>query len=184
MNAPINTDFDEIYPSVANNNNLYFTRDSPDTKGKDDIFISEWEESVYKSPVSLSDSINSASYEFNNYISPDESFIIYSGYNRKDGYGSGDLYISYKDEAGVWSKSKNLGQEINSAQMDYCPFVDFDTGMLYFTSRRSTVNQKTIYSSIDKLVGEINKYKNGYSRIYKVSVKDKYSPTQKLGNPH
>jgi len=68
--------------------------------------------------------------------------------------------------------------------MDYCPFVDYNTGMLYFTSRRSTVNKKTTYRSIEKLVQEINKYENGNSRIYKVSIKDKYLPAQKMGNPH
>jgi len=176
IQGPVNTEFDEFYPSIAENNNLYFTRDSPDTKGKDDIFFSEWGDAGYKNPVSMSDSINSASYEFNSYISPDESFIIYSGYNRKDGYGSGDLYISFKSEEGVWSKAKNIGGEINSAQMDYCPYVDIKNGVLYFTSRRSTIDKKVRYNSLDKFALEINKYENGYSRIYKVSVKDKLLP--------
>ena len=89
--------------------------------------------------------------------------------------GSGDLYISFKNEEGIWSKARNIGGEINSAQMDYCPYVDLNTGILYFTSRRSSVTPETKYSSLDKLVKEINKYENGYSRIYKVPIKDKLS---------
>ena len=101
IGSSVNTAYDEFYPSVANNNNLYFTRDSPDTKGKDDIFFSEWQDGNYKLPQSISDSINTASYEFNSYVSPDETFIIFSGYNRKGGFGSGDLYISFRNHHGV-----------------------------------------------------------------------------------
>jgi hypothetical protein len=178
IEGPVNTEFDEFYPSVASNNNLYFTRESPETKGKDDIFYSEWDGKGYKTPVSMSTSINSESYEFNSYISPDEAYIIYSGYNRIDGFGSGDLYISFKDEEGNWSKSKNLGGEINSAQMDYCPYVDLNAGILYFTSRRSTINTKGRFDSVASLDQEINKYENGYSRIYKVPIASKISGTQ------
>lgn len=173
IKSPVNSKYDEFYPTVANNNNLYFTRNSPDTKGKDDIFFSEWKNNSYKLPVSLSDSINSAGYEFNSYISPDESFIIYSGYNREDGYGSGDLYISFKNEDKAWSQSINLGKEVNSAHMDYCPFVNFSTNTLYFTSRRSSINNTKKYNSLNEFVKEINKYENGFSRIYKVSILNK-----------
>jgi hypothetical protein len=36
----------------------------------------------------MGDVINTESYEFNAYVAPDESFLIFSGYNREDGYGS------------------------------------------------------------------------------------------------
>ena len=38
MGPVINSDKDEFYPSLANNGNLYFTRDNGETK--DDIFVS------------------------------------------------------------------------------------------------------------------------------------------------
>jgi hypothetical protein len=176
--GPVNTEFDEFYPSVANNNNLYFTRDSPETKGKDDVFFSLWESDAYHNPVSLSDAINSAGYEFNSYVSPDESFLIYSGYNREGGIGSGDLYISLKNSDGTWRKATNLGKEINSAQMDYCPFVDIDSSTLYFTSRRSSVDGGKDFISMEDLVQELSKYENGNSRIYKVSIQNIISPNK------
>ena len=55
----------------------------------------------------------------------------------RDGFGSGDLYISYRISDNVWTKAKNLGAEINSDKMDYCPYVDTKTNTLYFTSKRS-----------------------------------------------
>ena len=170
IGQPINTEHNEFYPSVSSNNNLYFTTDASASKGKDDIFFSAWNSNHYEVPVSLSNSINSEGYEFNAFIAPDESYLIYSGYNRKDGLGSGDLYISYQNEDKSWSTSKNLGEKINSKSMDYCPFVNMESSTLYFTSRRSSIN-KDRFNTIKDFVSAINKYENGFSRIYKTSFK-------------
>jgi len=172
MGLPTNSEKNEFYPSIANNNNFYFTCDERGTKGKDDIFFSQWENGKYSEPVSLSDSINSEGYEFNAFIDPDESYIIFTAYQREDGFGSGDLYISYKTSDGAWTKAKNLGVEINSAKMDYCPYVDTKTNTLYFTSKRSEVNNLNIgYSSLPEFLNDMNKYENGLSRIYKATLK-------------
>ena len=171
MGKPVNSEHNEFYPAVSRNNNLYFTSDAPNAKGKDDIFLSEWKNGRYTTPVSLSESINSAGYEYNAWIAPDESFIIFGGYNRKDGLGSGDLYISYKNMDGTWSKAKNMGEGINSKQMDYCPFINLKTATLYFTSKRSQLKSNPSgYATARELLSEINRYENGLSRIYKKAV--------------
>ncbi len=171
MGAPINSNLDEFYPSLASNGNLYFTSVRPQAKGKDDIYVSVWKDNVYSQAQLLSDSINTMGYEFNAYIAPDESFIIFGGYNRPDGFGSGDLYISYKNEDNTWSQAKNLGDKVNSKYLDYCPFLDLSTKTLYFTSKRSSVKSKN-FDSIDQYFTEINKYDNGLSRIYKIRIAD------------
>jgi len=172
LGEPINSPANEFYPSIANNNNFYFTCDERSTKGKDDIFVSYWKEGKYLEPVSLSDSINSDGYEFNAFVAPDESYIIFTAYQREDGFGSGDLYISYKVSDSVWAKAKNLGLEINSTKMDYCPYVDTKTNTLYFTSKRSEINNSNKgYSSLQDFLNEMKKYENGLSRIYKTTLK-------------
>jgi hypothetical protein len=171
IGSPINSDKDEFYPSIANNNNFYFTSNERSTKGKDDIFISYWKDGKYSEPASMSDSINSDGYEFNAFISPDESHIIFTAYQREDGFGSGDLYISYKISDSTWTKAKNLGNEINSNKMDYCPYVGANNN-LYFTSKRTTVNNPTItFYFIKDFISEMNKYDNGLSRIYRTKLK-------------
>ena len=168
MGAPINTEHGEFYPSIADNGNFYFTRDNPELKRKDDIYTSKWENGVYKEAVALSDSINTVSYEYNAFIAPDESFLIFGGYNRTDGFGSGDLYISYKQKNG-WTKAKNLGKNVNSDKMDYCPFVDIQDKTLYFTSKRDATKidiEKPM--STEAFLSELYKYENGLSRLYKV----------------
>lgn len=166
---PINTEKDEFFPSVAKNGNVYFTVENEKSLGKDDIFVSKFINGKYTEPVNLGTNINSEGYEFNAYISPNENFLIFTGYNRKDGNGSGDLYISY-NENGNWTLSKNLSKNINSKQMDYCPFYDVNTKILYFTSKRNNIEDKN-FDSIEAFVDEISKIENGLSRIYKVEIK-------------
>lgn len=170
LGSPINTMYDEFYPSIASNGNLYFTRDNTSLKNKDDIYFSEFKDSVYTEPTALPNAINSEGYEYNAFIAPDESFLIYGSYNRADGFGSGDLYITLHSETG-WTPSENLGELVNSDKMDYCPFVDMKTGTLYFTSKldnTSTKFEKPL--TINELFEELNKYDNGLSRIYSISI--------------
>ena len=166
----INSMYDEFYPSLAINGNLYFTRDNPNLNNKDDIYMSAFKNGNYTTPVALPNTINSTGYEYNAFIAPNESFIVFGAYNRPDGFGSGDLYISFKTEDG-WLPAKNLGNTINTTKMDYCPFVDLKTNTLYFTSK---VDNSKI--SLDRplttkeLRTELNRYDNGLSRLYQVNI--------------
>ncbi|MGB0896374.1 MAG: TolB family protein [Flavobacteriaceae bacterium] len=169
LGAPINTKHNEFYPAISNSKNLYFTSDRPTAKGKDDIFMSEWDSGTYSRVTSLSSSINTEGYEFNAYIAPDESVLIFSGYNRKDGLGSGDLYISFKNTDGSWLEAKNMGDIVNSKAMDYCPFVNWESKRLYFTSRRSAVTPKRKLDT-QEFLNEISSYSNGLSRIYSIEI--------------
>jgi WD40-like Beta Propeller Repeat. len=170
LGAPVNTELNEFYPTLSKNNNLYLTIDSPNGLGKDDIYISKWDGNNYTKPELLSENINSNGYEFNAFISEDESFLLYTKYGTKDGYGSGDLYIATKDENGNWQKSKNLGEAINSRYMEYCPFYNSNEQTLYFTSRRNSLKPKS-FDSIDDFINYTSNGENGLSKIYKVKVK-------------
>jgi Tol biopolymer transport system component len=169
MPLPVNTIHNEFYPAVGNSGNLYFTSDRPSSLGEDDLFVAILNDSTFTSVENLGTAINSAGYEYNAYVSPDESVLIFGAYNREDGMGSGDLYISFKDANGVWSMAENAGDEINSPQMDYCPFYNFSDSTLYFTSKRTAIqNVSEEARDIQEILSEINRYDNGLSRIYKV----------------
>ena len=53
---------------------------------------------------------------------------------RNEGYGDQDLYVSFLQSDGTWSKPKNLGPDINTAKFDYAPFLASDGVTLYFAS--------------------------------------------------
>lgn len=169
LGSPVNSEKNEFYPSLADNMNLYFTSDLSSSKGRDDIFFCKWDGKGYQQPISLGASINSQGFEFNAFVSPDESVLIFTGYNRPDGIGSGDLYISYNNGNG-WQSAKNMGKLINSDKMDYCPFVDLNSNTLYFTSKRSNLNSDKLYQNLDDLIKEFSIYENGQSRLYKVKL--------------
>src|SRR5690606_20988337 len=100
--------------------------------------------------------------------SKDESFLLYTKYNAAGGFGSGDLYLSKKDEQGNWQPAENLGNIINTVAMEYCPFYDEKTKTLYFTSRRNKLSPKS-FNTITELQEYLNS-ENGLSKIYKVQI--------------
>ncbi len=171
IGAPINTDMDEFYPAITDSKNIYFTLDNLELKQKDNIYVSEYINGTYKQPKQLGKSVNSEGYEFNAFVASDETYLIYTGYNKEGGFGSGDLYMSTKSENGEWNPSKNMGSQINTPTMEYCPFVDEITNTLYFTSKRNAL-KPTFESQVhlDELLKTFNSYENGSSRLYKVSL--------------
>ncbi len=169
----INTNKNEYYPSVTNKGDLFFTAEYDDAKGKEDIYVSRFVDGKYTKPQSLGTGVNSKKYEFNAYVAPDESFIIFSSYGRKDDTGRGDLYISYKGEQNIWQPAVNLGERINSKEIDYCPFVDFKTKTLYFTSAKNTLGKSfSSKKNIEELKAILKKGKNGLTKVYKINFSE------------
>ncbi len=169
MGSQVNSKNDEFYPTLADNNNLYFTMQSDSGLGKDDIYYCKWDGTSYTKPILLSKNINSEGYEFNAFISKDENMLIYTKYNAKNGFGSGDLYVSKKDEHGEWKIAENIGNKINTKYMEYCPFYDNQTNTLYFTSKRSNLLPKT-FKDLRQFLEYITDNENGLSRIYKCKI--------------
>jgi hypothetical protein len=142
--------------------------------GMDDIYMCLWNGNSYETPQLLDSAINTSGYEYNAFISHDEQFIIFDRYNAPDGLGSGDLYISYKDKHGNWQPATNMGPVINSKYMDYCPFYDQGSEILYFTSRRSELAPMK-FNDVSELKMATEVISNGQSRIYMVE----FSPEAK-----
>ena len=64
-----------------------------------------------------------------------ENGLVFAACNRKDGWGSCDIYISFKTPQG-WSEGLNLGGKINTDQWESQPCLSPDKRDLYFASRR------------------------------------------------
>lgn len=167
LGAPVNTPADEFYPSIAKNGNLYFTATYKHGRGREDIWMAKWEGGKYSEPTVLDSAVNGTTYEFNAFVSPDEDFIIFTSYGRKDDKGRGDLYMSVRDESGKWLPAKHL-TSINSDKLDYCPFVSFDKRILFFTSERHAL--KRSYAPGEVKAGDLIKLfssaQNGGGNIY------------------
>ncbi len=170
LGAVINTEADEFYPSIARNGNLYFTAQYPGGPGREDIYVSEFRNNQYQKPVALDTMVNSRVYEFNAFVDPDEQYILFTSYGRKDDTGGGDLYIAIKDANGKWKPARNL-KELNSKQLDYCPFVSHDGKALFFTSERHQlpVSFTGNKATVQKIKDIAQSAANGTGNIYWVS---------------
>lgn len=169
VGAPVNTEKDEYYPSLASNGNLYFTAAYENSRGREDIYMSRLaDDGQYQNPVSLDTAINTAAFEFNAFVAPDESFLIFSSFGRADEIGGGDLYLSERIN-GAWQPARNLGPKINSSKLDYCPFVDAAGSQFYFTSQKTSI-QSTYPATLsyEKFVEIITRPGNGSGDIYSV----------------
>jgi Tol biopolymer transport system component len=132
----INSDLGENYPSVAGNGNLYFFSNRADGFGGCDIYVSRYSDGSYLPPENLGSSVNSDRNDWDSFIAPDESYIIFSSQNRDDTLGGQDLYISFRKDDGSWTVARNMGASVNSNAGEICPSLSLDGKYLFFTSRR------------------------------------------------
>lgn len=178
----VNSERDEFYPSLTKNGNLYFTTQLETGKGKEDIVMCEWKNGEYQPPLSLPDAINSKGFEFNAFVDIDEQFILFSGYGRNDDLGKGDLYISIRKN-GEWQPAVNLGKNINSTFLDYCPFVSWDKKYLFFTSNRITYKSPfTKRQTVAELKKGLQNAGNGMDDIYWIRFDSVLSSARGLTN--
>ncbi len=126
----------QLYPTVATNGNLYFSS-AARGYGKGDFFRSVSSDGVFEAPENLGSAINTEYDETDALVAPDESFLIFTSVARPDGFGDGDLYISFRNDDGRWRAAENMGDQINTASSEFCPMLSPDGKYFFFTSRRS-----------------------------------------------
>ncbi|MFC2136012.1 hypothetical protein ACFLTH_15460, partial [Bacteroidota bacterium] len=117
MNPIINSEYNENHPSIADSGNLYFYSDIEAGFGGADIYRSVMVDGNYTAAENLGENVNSQSNEFNPFIAADESYIIFNSMNSGKSNAkppNSDLFISFRNEDGSWSKAKNMGSAINS----------------------------------------------------------------------
>ena len=163
---PLNSEKNEFYPSVTRNGTLYFT--SHDMK----IYKSRLTEKGFTKPEVLSDSINSGVAEYNAFIAPDESYLIFTSHGWPGGRnGRGDLFISFMKSDSSWSRAVSLGPRVNSSTIDMSPTVSPDGKYLFYASPRTSEEyDPEPITSYDEIFRTSNKIKNGKSNIYWVST--------------
>jgi outer membrane protein OmpA-like peptidoglycan-associated protein/tetratricopeptide (TPR) repeat protein len=131
----INSRESEYFPSMpVDGSSLIFTRRLNDFN--EDFYASHRKDSSWGNAFRLNGSINTPLNEGAQNISQDGKWLVFTGCNRPEGFGSCDLYISYETTEG-WSEALNLGSNINSDQWDSQPCLSPDKRDLYFASRRA-----------------------------------------------
>ncbi|MEM6936275.1 MAG: hypothetical protein AAF552_07440 [Pseudomonadota bacterium] len=123
----------ELYPVLVADGSLYFSAERDDTLGRRDSYRAQYKDGEFETPVNLGPGINGPTDEGDIYVSPDETYIIHVSAERPDSLGSGDLYVSFRQDDGTWGKGIHLEDGINSEESDYCPMVTPDGKYFFFT---------------------------------------------------
>lgn len=136
MDASVNSDFHEGYPTASRDGTLYFFSNRDGSIGGFDIFYSNMVDGKYGVAQSLGSRVNSPANEFNPCIAPDGSYLIFNSPNRPDGLGQQDLYVTFRNSDGEWSEPRNMGKNMNTEYNEYSAFVTADGKYLFFSSNR------------------------------------------------
>jgi outer membrane protein OmpA-like peptidoglycan-associated protein len=134
MGDSINSSVSEYFPTISlDGKQLVFTRRVNSIN--EDFFQSDRLDNGWSRAKTLAGNINSNNNEGALNISQDGQWLIFTGCNFPEGFGSCDLFISYLTPDG-WSAPENMGQNINSEYWESAPSLSPDKKDLYFTSNR------------------------------------------------
>lgn len=138
----INSEAREGHPSVSDNHTIYFHVVTDDSY---DLFKSEYKDGEYLKREKLDSQINTDEYiEGEPAIAPDESYLLFISANRQDRVAINenvcDIYISYKDPKGRWSKARCLANNILSESEENWPTITHDGEYIFFSSNRNNPN--------------------------------------------
>lgn len=138
IDAPFNTTgYDFPVAFFSDTQTLYVGNAySSDGKSKPGISKSQLLDGKFSFPEALIiedfyNEVNLVSYS----VSTDQKILIMS-LQRKDTRGKSDLYASFLKGDGKWTRPKNLGDDLNSADSELTPHLADDSRTLYFASNR------------------------------------------------
>lgn len=135
VGSPVSTlNANEYYVSLTSKGKMYFGSNRADRNNFDLYSASLGKDGRYHAPQKLKGKVNTDKYEADVFVSPDESYCIFSSSNRRDGLGRGDLYVSFRNPDGTWGAGINMGDRVNSKQQEFAPSISRDGKYLLFSS--------------------------------------------------
>jgi hypothetical protein len=137
LGSDVNSNQPEHYPTIADNGNMYFGSERAGGKGGSDIYCSKFINGKYIAPVTLGEPVNSHHNEYEPFIAPDETFLLYMA-TIPAGLSNADLYISYPEQD-KWSKPVKLSEPANSSATEWAPGLTRDGRYFFFGSTRNRV---------------------------------------------
>jgi outer membrane protein OmpA-like peptidoglycan-associated protein len=132
LDGNINTSHSEYSPSLSlDDSGMIFTRNN----GQEDLYFVKKDSTARYAPSTPFIGLNTPQNEGAHTMSADGRFLVFTACDRRDSYGSCDLYSATIMD-GRWTKPVNMGQKVNSVGWDSQPFLTPDGRTLYFASKR------------------------------------------------
>ncbi len=136
VGSPINSGFNEFYPSLTRDGTLYFQSRRPGGPGLSDIWRSRLVDGRYGEAECLPAPVNSEEPEGDALIAPDESYLIVSVSldARSRVRSAAGLFLTLRAADGTWSPLVSLGTAINTNDAGVnCQMLSPDGRYLFFT---------------------------------------------------
>ena len=113
----------------------------------ENLYVASMKDKIWTEPVSISEKINTKENEGTASISADGRILVFTSCGGRKGFGSCDLFISYK-QGDNWTSPQNLGLNINSGEWESQPSLSADGRTLYFVSdRKGSLGKRDIWVS-------------------------------------
>jgi len=157
----VNTEYKDYWPSLTiDEKELYYTVALPTNQVtpwgspiyQEDLFFSQKSiNGTWQPAKKLGQEINTPDNEGSQSISANGQYLFFVACNREKDLGSCDIYFSTRTANG-WSKAKNIGSPINTANWESNPASSADGRILFFSceGRPDSRGGKDIYVSFKK----------------------------------
>ena len=150
----INTPYNEGSACLSRDGNtLYFARcNAPGGLGNCDLYQAQLQENgTWGDVKNLGELVNSSGWDSQPSLSHTEDTLYFAS-DRVEGFGLSDIYFTYKDSKGNWTKARNLGPTVNTRGNEVSPFFHPSKSVLYFSSTGHLLNfgEYDIYKSYYK----------------------------------
>lgn len=152
MGRPLNNEGANFVVSIMPGNNEIilgnvYNQDGKMSKGLSNSFTNGiiWS---FPDEIKINDFINKSYKGAVNYCISSSGKKMIISLEDENTIGKNDLYVSFLQKDGVWSKPKNLGKDINTASSEETPFLASDGKTLYFsTGGRPGYGQNDLFVS-------------------------------------
>lgn len=168
LDSPVNTDRNEIFPSISSNRTIYFQSYSEDGN-ESDLLSARWSNGEYQEPARLEFGISTEYYEAHPSISHDERYLIFQSI-RPGGFGGVDFYVSLRGEDDTWRKPANLGVTVSARDNVISPFLSPDGNYFFFARNGPSESFSFQGNSYGDLLGRLRGPENGYGCLYWVDA--------------
>jgi len=140
LGPTVNSSTNDARPCISPDGmELDFYSDRPGGSGGSDLWVTTRaaEDEPWEAPVNLGPIVNSPNTDLNPYISGDGLWLFFGSFNRSDGFGQSDLYVTTRASKDAdWGPPVNLGATINSPAREGDLSISADGRTLYIHSNR------------------------------------------------
>ncbi|WP_128544969.1 OmpA family protein [Larkinella soli] len=138
-------DYSVGHPALSpDNTRLYFVSDMPGGFGGTDVYVVEYRDGTWSTPVNMGRDINTEGNEM--FPFADEKGNLYFASDGHEGLGGLDLFYAELREGVAFQPVRNLGYPINSEKDDFGLITDGTRSTGFFSSNRKRgLNDDNLY---------------------------------------